>query len=70
MKDKMSAPIKRWYDDNVHEHEAYACFAGFEDDIRSLDNELTDAYDEMDIGVKLQLYAFVLLLIDEAAQNE
>ena len=66
----MPKPIKRWYDDNVSEHGHYACFAGFEGEIRALDNEFADAYEEMDIGAKLQLYAFVLKLVDEAAREE
>lgn len=52
------------------EQGAYAVFDGFEQAIRKLDNEFSDAYESLDIVAQVQLFAFICdLLLNETTQG-
>ena len=61
MKDRV---ITRWRTMHEKEHAHYAHFVGFETDIRKREN-LSLAYDEMDIYTQIDLFGFVIDLLSE-----
>jgi hypothetical protein len=59
----MSKVIDRWAEMGKDEGH-YAVFSGFEQDIRQYNEELAEAYDEMEIYDRIMLFAFITDLID------
>ena len=65
----MKNALDRWVVNNSEEHGPYACFAGFEIDVRAWSESLSLAYDELDIYTQIALFAFVSDLLDEGRQE-
>lgn len=65
---EMPGPIDRWTKENEAEHGHYACFAGFEKEIRQHEI-LADFYEDLDVIEQTVLFSFVCRLIEEAEKG-
>jgi len=66
----MSKVIEKWMAKHEDKHGPYAVWAGFEDEIGAIGNErIGDMYDSQDIYTKIELFSFVVELLDREANS-
>jgi len=61
----MSKVMEQWFEEHFPEQDYYACFVGFETDLKNHSARLCSAYMDMDVYAQVELFAFVADLLEK-----
>ena len=61
--------INKWIKLNEDEHGHYAAFVGFEEEINNYSELLGTAYDKLDISEQIELFGFIVDLLDREKEK-